>query len=698
MAQSLLLLEADSPLASPVSELRAVGPARRKQLEKLGIATVGDLLLHLPRTYEDLTEVRPISELQPGTVQMVRGEVVEIDGRQLGDGRAMISIVINDGGPQSLEGAWFNQRYIASLFRYGERVAFTGKPKWYRDHWQMSNPRWQRLDTDATTDQGIVPVYALTENLRPEALRGLLRQAVDSFAGRAIDIIPEDLLRQRHLPTLPAAMRQAHFPGTMEAATTAKQRFSYEEFLVLQTALALRRRDLRDRQKAPQLVCTAEIDARIRRLFPFKLTADQDQAVREIAFDLASPRPMQRLLQADVGAGKTAAAVYALLVTVANKHQAALMAPTEVLARQHARTLDKYLAKSRVRRALLTGAAKPAERARILAGLADGSLDLVVGTQALLSDDVQFGRLGLVVIDEQHKFGVQQRARMRRSGADPHYLVMTATPIPRTVALTVFGDLDCSTIRELPPGRLPVQTQLCTEKQRERVYQQLKQELKKGKQAFVVCPLVEESERQDWTSAKRHYEELKIGPLADFRVGLLHGKMSEQAKDEVMQLFRERQLDLLVSTVVIEVGIDVPNATWMIIEHAERFGLSQLHQLRGRVSRGTTAGRCILFGSPNSDDARNRLDVFARTTDGFALAEADAKLRGLGEFFGTRQHGLGDLHFGDLYSDRDLLQKARKDAIAIVAKDANLSKPEHHLLRQMVVRRYGHTLDLANVG
>jgi ATP-dependent DNA helicase RecG len=685
-------------LDSPVSALRAVGPARRQQLEKLGITTVADLLLHLPRGFEDLTAVKPIGALEPGVKQMVQGEVVEIDGRRLPDGRTIVSIVINDGGPQSLEGVFFNQPYAAGAFRYGQRVAFTGKAKWYRDHWQMSTPQWRALDNDSGDTPGIVPVYPLTEHLRPEALRGLIRQAVDSFSNAAVDIVPPRLLRERHYPGLTAAFRQVHFPATLEAARTARERFSYEEFLVLQTALALRRRDLRDRQGAPQLPCSAEVDSRIRRLFPFQLTADQDQAVREICFDLASPRPMQRLLQADVGAGKTAVAVYAMLLAVANKHQAALMAPTEVLARQHARTLEKYLVKSRVRRALLTGGATAAERARIVAELAEGNLDLIVGTQALLSDDVQFGKLGLVVIDEQHKFGVNQRARIRRPDRDPHYLVMTATPIPRTVALTVFGDLDCSTMKQLPPGRLPVKTRVAPEGQRQRIYQQLQGELKKGKQAFVVCPLVDDSERLDLTSAKQHYEELKQGPFADFRVGLLHGRMAEATKDEVMQQFRLRNLDLLVSTMVIEVGVDVPNATWMLIEHAERFGLSQLHQLRGRVSRGTVAGNCVLFANPNTDEARERLTVFSRTTDGFALAEADAKLRGHGEFFGTRQHGLGDLRFGDLLVDRELLQTARRDAIAIVADDANLSKPDNRLLRQMVVQRYGQTLDLASVG
>jgi ATP-dependent DNA helicase RecG len=699
MPHAFLLSPPDSPLLGDLHALKGATPARREQLDRLGIATIADLLLHLPRAYEDLSAVRTIANLQSGEPQMVQGEVVEIDGRRLPDGRTVVSIVINDGSPGSLEGAWFNQPFITSQFRYGQRVSFTGKPKWYRDHWQMANPKWQALDAETPAQTpGIVPIYPMTGELRPEALRRLMRQAVDRFAPQTVDIVPERLLRDRHYPSLQAAFRNVHFPATLEAATVARQRFTYEEFLVLQAALALRRRDLRDQQNAPVLTCTPEIDARIRRLLPFAMTADQDQAIGDICYDLASKRPMQRLLQADVGAGKTAVAVYALLVTVANKHQAALMAPTEVLARQHAHTLDRYLAKSRVRRALLTGALTPAERRQVLADLAEGNLDLVVGTQALASEDVRFARLGLVVIDEQHKFGVHQRARMRRGSHDPHYLVMTATPIPRTVALTVFGDLDCSTMRQLPPGRQPVRTSLVLENQRPRVYEQLREELKQGKQAYVVCPLVEESETLDLKSAEQHFQDLKAGPFSDFRLGLLHGRLPEQAKDEVMQQFRQRQIDLLVTTMVIEVGVDVANATWMLIEHAERFGLSQLHQMRGRISRGTTAGRCIIFANPTTDDARQRLRIFTRTSNGFTLAEEDAKLRGLGEFFGARQHGLGELRFGDILTDRDLLQKARRDAIALVADDAGLSKPENRLLRQMVVQRYGQTLDLATVG
>jgi ATP-dependent DNA helicase RecG len=374
------------------------------------------------------------------------------------------------------------------------------------------------------------------------------------------------------------------------------------------------------------------------------------------------------------------------------------MAPTEVLARQHAQTLDRYLAHSRVRRLLLTGGLTPRERREALDALRNGDVDLVVGTQALVQEDVQFAKLGLVVVDEQHKFGVHQRARVRKLGVDPHYLIMTATPIPRTVALSVFGDLDVSIIRQLPPGRQPVVTRWIPEGQRERVWQKIREGLSQGRQAFLVCPLVEESAALDVKAATQTHAELQAGPFRDFRLGLLHGRMDEDEKAAVMERFRTRHIDLLVCTSVVEVGVDVPNATLLVVEHAERFGLSQLHQLRGRVSRGDVAGQCWLFAEPANDEGRERLRSLVRTTNGFALAEADLAQRGMGEFFGARQHGLGELRFGSLIADADLLSLARRDAFALVAADAGLRRPEHAAVRAAVLARYGQTLDLAEVG
>jgi ATP-dependent DNA helicase RecG len=689
--------EAD-PLLLSVQFLKGVGPARLELLNRLGLHTVRDVLFHFPRSYDDLTDVRAINSITGGVLQTVRGEVVEIEGRNLADGRCLVSVVLSDG-KQCLEGVWFNQPYAARAMRFGQRLAFSGRPKWHSDHWQINNPRVQSLDGNGAEDgPAIVPVYPLTGELRAEQLRAIVRQAVDRFAGHLVDILPAELRGRRSLPDGPQALRQIHVPRTLEETRTGRRRFLYQEFLILQLALALRRRDLRDRQLAPVLRTTAAIDARIRRLFPFGLTRDQDRAVREICRDLASERPMQRLLQADVGAGKTAVAVYALLVTIANRYQAVLMAPTEVLARQHWLTLENYLAHSRVRRLLLTGGLSAADRRRALDGLRAGDIDVVVGTQALVQEDVQLARLGLVVIDEQHKFGVNQRARVRWRGANPHYLVLTATPIPRTVALTAFGDLDVSTIRGLPPGRQPVATRWLPAGRRDWLYEQLRQGLRAGRQAYVICPLVDNSSKEELGAAEQMYAELNSGPFRDFDVGLLHGQMPDSKKDRVMERFRYGKLQLLVSTTLVEVGVDVPNATLMVIEHAERFGLAQLHQLRGRISRGQLPGECYLFADPVSEEAKERLRLITRASDGFALAEQDARLRGVGEFFGTRQHGDGELDLGDVIANYELLKLARKDAFDMVAADPGLSQPEHALLRREVLDRHGQSLNLAEIG
>ncbi len=687
----------DPVLGESVQYLKGVGPARADLLAKLDIRTLGDLLFHFPRSYDDLTNVQPMDKIEAGVLQTVQGEVVEIDGTALPDGRQVTNVVIADAQGKCVAGVWFNSLMIVGKVHYGQKVAFSGKPKWYRDHWTMHHPRVQVLEDDNARLE-VVPVYPLTEGLRPEALREAIRSALAKGAEAVAENLPEPVRAKRAYAPVAQALWQVHFPEVLAQGVQARRRFIYEEFLVLQAALAVRRRSVRDRQQAPKLPTTPAIDMHIRRLYPFRLTADQDRAIASVVRDLASDRPMQRLLQADVGAGKTAVAIYAMLVAVANKHQAILMAPTEVLAQQHWRTLEQYLAKSRVRRAILTGSLSPKEKERTLNEIKSGDVDLVVGTQALIQDGVEFARLGLVVIDEQHKFGVSQRARVKKLGVDPHYLVMTATPIPRTIALSVFGDLDTSIIKQLPPGRQRVLTRWHAEPQRERIYQRFRDEMKKGRQAFVVCPLVAESETLDLTAATENYEVLRTGPFKDFRVGLLHGRLSDDEKDRVMQQFRAHELDLLVTTVVIEVGVDVPNATLMLIEHADRFGLSQLHQLRGRVSRGTVAGECYLFAGVTTEEARIRLRAICRTSDGFALAEEDARLRGLGEFFGTRQHGLGDLRFGDLLHDFDLLEMARQDAIEIVGADAGLKKPEHAALRHAVLARYGQTLDLAAIG
>ena len=686
-------------LATPVQFVKGVGPDRAKLLERIGLRTAADVLFNFPRDYQDLSDLRSIDALEEDKLQSVRGTVEEIDMRSTGMGRSIVGMLLRHD-QRYLRAIWFNMPFMADKFRRGQQVLLSGKPKLNGGRWEMTHPRAQWIDAEegSALSGELLPVYALTDELKQSAMRRIARQAVDAYVDSVEERFPAEYLARHGLWPIAQSLREIHFPTTKENLQQARRRFIYQEMLILQLAMALKRNVQETRRQAPPLEATAKIDARITRLFPFELTAAQKQATQEIAADMARPVPMNRLLQGDVGCGKTVVAVYAMLLAVAHGCQAALMAPTEVLARQHAETVEQYLAQSRVRRLLLTGGLSPRERREALKSIRDGEIDLVIGTQALVQEDVQFAKLGLVVIDEQHKFGVHQRARARRLGVDPHYLVMTATPIPRTAALTVFGDLDVSIIREPPPGRHLVKTRWLKEEQRPRLYDYLRKQLAAKRQAFVVCPLVEESAALQARAATEMHAELASGPFKDLRVGLLHGRQDEATKTAVMAEFRAGRTDLLVCTSVVEVGVDVPNATLLVVEHAERFGLSQLHQLRGRISRGSVAGECYLFADPGTDEARERLNILTRTTDGFRLAEEDLRLRGLGEFFGARQHGLGELRLGSLIADADLLTQARKDAFALVLGDAGLRKPEHAWLRAAVLQRYGATLDLAEVG
>lgn len=691
----------ENPLASSAQFVKGVGPQRYEKLLKLGLVTVGDLLYYLPRAYESLTNRARIADLKANDdPQTIIGEIVEIQGRTTYSGKDLVSIIISDGDPVVLEATFFNQAFVANRLSYGMTVACTGKPRRYRGHWQMNNPKLRPVDQSVIADSGstVMPLYGLTEGLHADAMRRIQKEIVERYASAVRDITPAELVIRRGLPRLQESFRAVHQPRTLEEVQRGRNRLAYDELLVLQVALGLQRRDQQIQAKASPLPRSRTVDERIRRLFPFDLTAGQTKAINQICDDMALERPMRRLLQADVGAGKTAVAIYAMLVAVANKHQTALMAPTEVLARQHWRTLQKYLALSKVRMEFLVGGMSESDRRIALTEIRNGTIDLVVGTQALIQNDIEFANLGLVVIDEQHRFGVQQRATIRHKGLDPHYLVMTATPIPRSVALTVFGDLDVSVIREMPQGRKPVQTAWMAEEDRESLMHQLVNEMKKGRQLYVVCPMVEESADNDLKGAVDTAKLLQDGYFADCRVGLLHGRMPDEQKDEVMNQFKTRQLDCLVTTTVIEVGVDIPNATMMVIEHAERFGMSQLHQLRGRVCRGPQSGQCYLFAHTASPESQDRLKFFCSTTDGFLLAEKDFELRGMGEFFGTRQHGASELKIAHPIKDIEMLEFARHDALELLKKDPGLQKPEHAGIRAAVLSRYGKMLSLAGIG
>jgi ATP-dependent DNA helicase RecG len=683
-------------LASPVQFVKGVGPQRAEKLKKLGVETVEQLLFYLPRDYQDLTDLRPIGKLEAGKLQTVRGKIVDLDAKETHKGGSLAAALVDDGSGR-VRAVWFDQPMAIKRFNVGDTVLFSGKPAWRMGCWEMAHPQVQMTE-DASLAEPFLPVYPLTEDLRIGDLRRILRIAVTEYAADVPETMPAEMLAAHRFPGIATALAQAHFPPDRESGEAARRRLAFEEFLLLQLAMALRQRDIRDDRQAPRLEANEKVDDRIRRLFPFKLTGDQNKAVADVCADLASGKPMNRLLQGDVGSGKTAVAAYALLVAVAAQHQAALMAPTELLAQQHWRTLDQYLSKSRVRRLLLTGSNPAAERSRSLAAIRAGEVDLVVGTQAIIQKDVEFAKLGLVVIDEQHKFGVRQRAHFRHKGIDPHYLIMSATPIPRTLTMTVFGDLDVSIIREQPPGRKPVRTYLVEPKDHAKSYEFVCKKLIEGRQAYVICPLVEQSGKIEIRSAEQMAAQLRAGVFAKFRVGLVHGRMDDGTREAAMEAFRAGQTQVLVSTLVVEVGIDVPNATVMIIADAERFGLSQLHQLRGRISRGSYPGFCFLFATPNNADAVARLKALVDTTDGFRIAEEDLRLRGPGQFLGTRQHGLPERRLGDLIRDEPLIRAARDDARRLVRDDPRLEQPDHQMLRDAMRRRFGAAIDFATVG
>ena len=689
-------------LATPVQFLKGVGPQRAELLAKIDLHYAADVLFFFPRTYQDMSELRGIEQLEEGKLASVVGIVEEVDLRNTGPGKSLLGMLLKQG-TQYLRCLWFNQPWMRDKLALGRRIMVSGEPKLAGVRWEMTHPRVEFLADDEDAPAGrILPVYSLTEGINQSQMRRIVSGVVESHAPLVDDVFPDDFLDAHHLWPIRAALPQIHQPADETSLEQAKRRFVYQELLVLQLALAIRKWRLSHERQAPPLPTSSKIDARIARLFPFQLTATQRQAIDEIAADMARPFPMNRLLQGDVGSGKTVVAMYAMLLAVAHGYQAALMAPTEILARQHLQTLSTALAASKVRLALLTGSLTPAERRETLEKIAAGEVDVVIGTHAVThavaKSGVEFKKLGLVVIDEQHKFGVRQRAALKKAGVDPHYVVMTATPIPRTVGMTLFGDLDVSTLREPPPGRQPVHSYLAADDQRMRWWHFFRQKLDEGRQAYVIAPLVEEAEAVDAANVQATHDTLSRGELAGYRVGMLHGRMTPNEKDSVMQAFRAGRTQVLVATSVVEVGVDVPNATLMTIEGGERFGLAQLHQLRGRISRGAHPGYLCVFATPASDEAEERLAAFTKTSDGFELAEIDFRLRGPGDLFGTRQHGLPPLRIADLRRDLAVVEDARRDAQSLIEQDPELSNPAFVRLRRMVFHRYGEALELGDVG
>lgn len=701
----------DDPLSRPVQFLKGVGPARAELLARLEIHSVADLLWHLPRELLDLTSVVRPHELQEKEDQTVRGVVVDVDARETRAGKSIVAAILDCDG-EYVRGVWFNQPWMLKRLRLGDWMLWSGKPRRHQGRWELAHPRLQWIDEeDRVSHGGLLPQYPLTEGLRMEELRRMIRHAVEETADLVPDPLPAAYRAELGLPPLPAAIRQVHLPATRAEYHAARRRLLFDDLFEFQLGLALRRRAWQREQAAPVLPLTTKIDARIRRLFPFRFTPGQDAALRDVAADLASGRAMHRLLQADVGAGKTVIAVYAMLLCVAAGYQTVLMTPTELLAVQHWETIDAVLRHSRVSRVLLTGSLTPAQRRRTLEQIAAGEVQLVVGTQAVIQSDVRFARLGLAVIDEQHKFGVAQRAKFAAGGESPHVLVMTATPIPRSLCLTQFGDLDLTVVPDLPPGRQKIVTSRITGAgARKKMWEFVRGQLQAGRQAYVVCPRIETGDRTSDPGANaaptaslpeagvlEAHRRLSAVELKGFRLGLVHGQMDREQRAQVMQQFRDGDLDVLVSTTVIEVGVDVPNATLMIIREAERFGLSQLHQLRGRVGRGKHQAYCFLVSEATDADALARLSAMEHSSNGFEIAEQDFALRGPGDVLGTRQHGQLPLRVADLVRDADVLEEARAAAVGLV-ESGRLDQPEFVPLKLRVLTRFGQLFDLPQSG
>ena len=690
----------ESPNASSgVQYVRGIGPRRTELLDRLGIRTIRDLLYFFPRKYHDRQNLVQIAEVEPGSEAMILGDVIKVNLHRRGRGKGVLTVTVRDESGL-VRAVWFNQNYLSERFNSGDTVLLWGPVREYNGL-EIISPNFEHLGAEehggiALADETatMVPVYPMTEGLSQGQLRPIIRAALDDYGDTVPEIVPEELRTRYDLPAIREALAHAHFPETLDEKERAKRRLVYEEFLVFETAVALRRHAIKT-AAGIQFRISDELDRRIRKLFPFELTAAQETALAEIKRDVESPAPMNRLLQGDVGSGKTVVALYAMLVAAANKYQSAIMAPTEILAEQHFRTVTAMLGGSKVRVGLLTGSS---DRREMLGRIELGEIDVVIGTHAVIQSDVAFHRLGLVVVDEQHKFGVMQRGRLRWKGHSPDVLVMTATPIPRTLGLTIFGDLDISTICELPPGRKPVVTERIKPGQVSRAYEFIRGQVAAGRQAYVVCPLVEQSETLDLRSATDTADELDQRVFPEFNVGLLHGRMGSDEKERAMSAFARGDMQIMVSTVVIEVGVDVPNATVMCVLHAERFGLAQLHQLRGRIGRGPEQATCLLCSDPRSEDARRRLDILCETTDGFRIAEEDLRLRGTGELFGTRQHGLPDVRIGDFMEDIETLERARDDAAQLIAADPELERPEHAALRQCMLDLYHGRLGLIGIG
>lgn len=688
-----------SLLDQEIQYLKGVGPRRAETLAKVGVRYTRDLLYHIPRRYEDASTVARISSLEVGMDATVIGEVTSKGVIPTRVGLRIFNLILRDSSGQ-IECSWPGQPFLDRVIRRGDTLLVTGPVKFF--HGRQIQPRefviLAREGEDATAAGKVLPIYPATEGFTQRQFRILFENHLDSL----LEAVEEEehfdpaLLERRGLPTLREALELLHRPPSLAEAERGRARLAYEELFLLQLLHARARQGDAERRRGIAFRRGGRLIPALYRQLPFELTRRQTEVIAEILGDMQEPVRMSRLLQGDVGSGKTVVALFAMLLAVENGYQAALMAPTEILAEQHHRTLTKMLGEIGVEVTLLTGRLDAATRRAALEAIGSGEAGIVVGTHALFQSGVSFKRLGLAVVDEQHRFGVRQRMALAELGEATDLLVMSATPIPRSLALTLHGDLDLSVLDELPPGRQRILTGLRPIQAREKIYSFLRDQVAEGRQAYIVYPLVEESEKLELRAATDEHERLATEVFPDLRVGLLHGQMRGEEKDAVMRAFAAGEIDILVSTTVIEVGIDVPNATVMVIEHAERFGLSQLHQLRGRVGRGGEQSYCILV--TGAEAAVERLRLFASTEDGFEIARADLRIRGMGDLFGARQHGLPDFRFFDPLRDEELLLLAREDATRVIAADPDLAAPENQPFRRALIKGYGERGKMFEIG
>jgi ATP-dependent DNA helicase RecG len=688
--------EGPAGLGAALTVLVGIGPRHAETLAQLGLHTLGDLLYYFPRRYDDYSQLKPIGRLDYGQEVTVIASVQSVTNRTVRGGQAQITEAIVTDGSGYLRVTWFNQPWMASRLRANTLLSLSGKVDQYLGRLVMNSPEWEPLDQEQLHTNRIVPVYPLTASITQRWLRRIMFQTVSYWAPRVSDYLPESVRSSAGLTELPTALRQIHFPENQERLKAARERLAFDEIFFLQLGVLRQKRHWQSGSAEVFSVGDDWLGAQVARL-PFPLTGAQQRALDELRRDLASGRPMNRLLQGDVGSGKTVIAALGIAMVASGDAQAALMAPTSILAEQHYRTLLRLLASDgreqpapmlpeQIR--LLVGDTSETEKEDIRQGLLDGRIRLVVGTHALIEDPVAFQRLRLAVIDEQHRFGVEQRSRLRAKGENPHLLVMTATPIPRSLALTVYGDLDLSVMDEMPAGRQQVSTHILSPRERERAYRLVIAQVEQGRQAFFIYPLVEQGEREETRAAVEEYTRLQNVIFPRFKLGLLHGRLRPEEKDAVMARFRDGEIDILVSTSVVEVGVDVPNATVMVIEGANRFGLAQLHQFRGRVGRGSEQSYCLLI--PETEDAleNERLAVMVETNDGFVLAERDLQQRGPGEFLGSRQSGFNDLRLASL-TDVRLIEKARNQAQVLFENDPDLQAPENQALLNSLQHYWG---------